>query len=352
MKKQRILHILYPDKFTVPFIHLINKEFNPDDHFFLCVSEPDRELLSSVNNVGYFRNPFRRNLIRNTALLLKKAKESTKIILHGNRMNFYFFIFPWLLKKTFWIIQGFEFSDESVEQESKNVGSFLKRFVLKRVYGHITHIEEDSEFANKCFRSSAKFFYSHGYLSNVVSERNESQVSEESVGSPTKVLVGNSTSPSNHHLSIFEMLLPYSESDIAIYCPLSYGYYDEYKEGIIKAGKEMFGKKFIPMTQFMKVDEYLAFLATIDIAVFNHKRQEAMGVTIQLLYNGKVVYMNKNTTSFRSLIKMGMKLFDNSLIESEGLLTRRDVQKNRELIYSYYSYDRLISSWRDIFNHQ
>ena len=51
----------------------------------------------------------------------------------------------------------------------------------------------------------------------------------------------------------------------------------EYKDGIY------FWRKFKPLVDFMPFDEYLNLLAKVDIAIFNHKRQQAMGNTTILL---------------------------------------------------------------------
>lgn len=352
MKRGNILHVLNPDKFTIPFIKLINSDFDNNHHFLFC-SKPNDEILLSADNITYLRNPYRKNFIRNTIIFYNRTRKSSKIILHGDRLNLYFFLFSRILRKTFWIIQGYEFTDTSVEEENKGFESLLKRFVLKRVYGHISHIEGDSKYANLFFKSNARFFFSPGYLSNIVEKHTflPNTVSKPYSASK-RILVGNSTSPTNHHSEIFEMLYPFRDENIEIYCPLSYGIYESYRDSITRKGSEMFGEKFIPIIHFMKLNDYLNFLKSIDIAIFNHKRQEAMGVTIQLLSHGKIVYMKKDTTAFREFERMGIRVFDNSLIKEEGLFKERDVSVNKDLVYSYYSYERLISSWTEIFEHR
>jgi hypothetical protein len=52
---------------------------------------------------------------------------------------------------------------------------------------------------------------------------------------------------------------------------------------VIAQGHEWFGDKLVPMTGFMPFEQYLEFLKSFDIAIFNHQRQQAMGNTITLL---------------------------------------------------------------------
>jgi hypothetical protein len=332
---------------------MVNKEFNPDEHLFLCCSKPDDTVLSSNNNVEFLLNPYRKNFIRNTFLFYRIIFKASGIILHGPHLLYYFLFCPWKLGKTYWIIQGYEIPDKITDMEEPGLNPFLNftnRFVLKRVYGHVTHIEGDSEFINRVYKSSAKLFYSPVYLSNIVSD-SKNRISEPGIRDDvTRILAGNSTSPTNNHDSILKMLLPYRDENIVIYCPLSYGIYHEYRDSVIRKAKELFGNKFVPMTEFMSIDEYLTFLGKIDIAVFNHQRQEAMGVTLQLLSLGKVIYMNKNTTSYRSFRGRGIKVFDNELIGQNGLYKGMDVSANPDLVRTSYNYDRLINSLSVVFN--
>ena len=347
--KKKILHILTPDKFTLPFIGMVNKEFGPANHLFLCTSDPNTSFPGGAANVRFLRNPYRKYFVQNTALFFRCISNATRIILHGNPLLFYFIVFPWLPARTYWVIYGYEIDDSHVRIERTWAERFVRWFVLRRIGGHITHIEGDSGHVNRLFKSKAKFFYSPIYLSNVSGPHAAANDKEERLKPPVRILAGNNTSPTNNHESIFKMLLPYKEEDIEIYCPLSYGLYNDYRDHVIAMGREYFGSRFIAMTEFMKPEEYLDFIEGIDIAVFNHQRQEGMGVIIQLLNYGKIVYMNGTTTSYKSFINRGFRVFDNSLILKEGLFKYRDVSDNPRLTEIYYSYNELVSSWGRIF---
>jgi dTDP-N-acetylfucosamine:lipid II N-acetylfucosaminyltransferase len=351
--KKKILHILLPDKFTIPFIRLINKEFNQEEHLFLCCSEPGKDLLQSASNIQFLLNPYRKNFYRNSRIFYKSIKEASKIILHGTPILYAFLLAPRYLRKTYWIIQGDELADELLGRKKtifKCFHNYLNSKLLKQVYGHISHIEGESHLANRFYNSSAKFFFSPAYLSNVVDLSEYHDNINPTKNEVTKILVGNSTSPTNNHISIFEMLIPYKEENFIIYCPLSYGIHVRHRDNVIKAGKALFGEKFVPLLDFMEIDEYMEFLKKIDIAIFNHYRQEAMGITLQLLSMSKIVFMNCTTTSYMSLIERGVNVFDNNLVKQGQLFIKRDTSKNPLLIYSYYNYSSLVESWSKIFN--
>lgn len=354
MKHKKILHILSPDKFTIPFVQFINKEFDSNNHIFLFVAEPDENVLAANKNVRFLNSRYRNNIFRNLAIFYSCITASSKIILHGNPVLFYFMLFPFILKKTYWIIYGYELGDSTKENGinvEEYINSFIKRFVLKRIYGHITHIRGDSQLANNRFKSSAKYFYSPVYLSNVATDCQPEITHLINSKKVRNILVGNSTSPTNNHIDIFNMLLQYKEDDIVIYCPLSYGIFLDYRDEVIRIGKELFGVKFIPLLDFMTIENYRLFLSDIDIAIFNHNRQEAMGVTVSLLALKKIVYMKPGTTAYLSLVERGIKVFDNTIIKNGELYKDRDVSVNICKIHEYYSVDVLKKSLNDIFNY-
>ena len=333
------LHVVTADKFVRPFYYFITDEMKWKDHHFLCLS--DREAPAEVaSNVSGMKRPVGRYLYCNSLLFWRYCLKADRIIMHGDTMLHFFAMFPWFLRKTSWVIYGQELY--SLDQSGTFIQK-LKRFVLSKVKYHITHIKGDSDLANQLLRSKAKFIYSPMYLSNVADTANfkPTNVAQK----PLKLMVGNSTDPTNNHKGIFEQILPFINDIESVFCPLSYGQYDEYKHQIAVLGKEMFGEKFHPFDEFIPLDDYKLKLADIDIAIFDHPRQEAMGVTITLLSMGKLVYVNPNTTSYESLTRRGFKIFDNNLITKEGLRTNRDVSENIPSIEEYYSKEVFEESW-------
>src|SRR5690606_7080247 len=96
--------------------------------------------------------------------------------------------------------------------------------------------------------------------------------------------------------------------DFNLYVPLSYGS-EDYKNRIIKKGKELFGSRFKPLEDFIPYQEYITFLKNIDILILNHRRQQGMGNTIQALGMGKKVFLNSITPQYHLFKKLGIKVF-------------------------------------------
>lgn len=333
-----ILHLIEPNKFTAPLTNFLGNDSRFKNHHFLSLSSNGIEETTQISS---FKSPISRNLFYNINKFLLLSSKADKIILHGPVMIHFLFVFPFFLNKLIWIINGYEFG---IISNGKGFYSKMARFVFKNVYGHFTHIKDDSDLANAILKSNAKFIYSPTYLSNLV-ETNCFYSEDISKKEKVNVLVGNSTDPTNNHVEIFNMLVEQIEEIDKVYCPLSYGIFQDYKDLVIKEGTKRFGDKFIALTDFMPIEEYTEFLKNIDVAIFHHNRQQAMGVTLSLLSLGKIVYSKKGTTSYHSLTERGFAIFDNGLIRKHGIKCNRNVYINKELLERYYSKDQLLESY-------
>ena len=347
VKKKFILHILAPDKFTLQLIPYLNKEMADYEQVFLAISKPDDESICALPNVLYLKNPHRKYFFSNTKLVYYYFRKASKIIIHGNPILYYFYLFQFALQKAYWVIYGHSDMGTKESNNKKNVHQFIKNRVLKKMFAHITHIEGDAETANEMFFSKARFYNSPMYLTNIINT--EDYKPEHKTTATKNILMGNSTDPSNCHFEMFDLLLPYKDEDILIYCPLSYGPYTAYKDSVMERAKELFKEKFIPLTEFMTLSEYRIFLNSIDVAVFNHKSQTAMGVTTSLLAMGKTVFAVAGTTSFLSLTSRGFHIFDINELAEGKLLKVHDVSPNVDLIKKYYSIENLQQSYRYIY---
>lgn len=170
------------------------------------------------------------------------------------------------------------------------------------------------------------------------------------------ILVGNSASPNNNHIEVFNILkntpLP---KDSKIIVPLSYGDIS-YKNDIIAMGKRMFGNKFQPLTYMLEMKDYVDLLASCSIVIFNHKRQQGAGNAVIALFLGSKVFMNPESLLYQQYVNEGLAVFPNSEIENEiakhGLinLNKEEVQRNRGLVLKNRSFDHYVSNTKALVN--
>ena len=323
-------------KFALPLVHFILNELKLDNHTFLIFNN-GHEISSEDKNIFVIQTPFRKNVIKNFLLYRKLIMNVDKIVLHGLPFLNLLLFFPFKWKKTSWVIHG----SDLYERLNKSKQKIYEKLVIGYFDRHITHIEGDSRLANKVFDSNTKFYYSPMYLSNVVQTANF-KISN-SKNSNYTLLLGNSLSTTNNHITLLKKLKAHKHQLGKIICPLSYGNDLAYRDEVIVLGVMLFGEIFQPLIEFMHPNEYEKLLETVDIALFDHWRQEAMGVTVSLLSLGKTVYMRSTTESYTSLVNRGFKVFDNQILLDEGL-KQQDVKENKVLLEKYYSLNTLKKS--------
>jgi dTDP-N-acetylfucosamine:lipid II N-acetylfucosaminyltransferase len=134
------------------------------------------------------------------------------------------------------------------------------------------------------------------------------------------------------------------DGSFMVFVPLAYGPPAQ-REIVLRAGERYFGERFIPMLELVPLKEYLVFLQSIDVAVFNHRRQQAMGNSISLLGMGKKLFIRRQTPQWELFTSMGVDVsaFDNGL---HATPQDKEVSKsNSALIAERFSESTLSQQW-------
>ncbi|MEP3560740.1 MAG: TDP-N-acetylfucosamine:lipid II N-acetylfucosaminyltransferase [Marinobacter sp.] len=286
------------------------------------------------------------------AKLIKQLHSAQKVILHGLfniRVVMILVLCPWVLSKCYWVIWGddlYQYKKATKAWRSR-LKEALRRFVIRRVGHLVTYIGGDVELARQWYGATGRYHECIMYLSNVVDPKMTASTSTNAHHEGWNILVGNSADPSNNHIEALERLLPFKDQAIKIYVPLSYGD-QNHAQKVISQGKQWFGDKFVPMTDFMPFEQYLEFLISLDIAIFNHRRQQAMGNTITLLGMGKTVFMRSDVSHWRFLKGLGIKLNDVDKLEL-CRIAPDEAKENAHIVRSYFSRATLVKQFLDIF---
>ncbi|SFR49270.1 TDP-N-acetylfucosamine:lipid II N-acetylfucosaminyltransferase [Thiomicrospira sp. ALE5] len=162
--------------------------------------------------------------------------------------------------------------------------------------------------------------------------------------SGSKVLVGNSASFTNNHLEAFELLQQLGNSEqsqLQVIAPLSYGD-DCCKQAVIEKGKAFFGDNFQPVTDFMPIDDYVALIKQCGFVVMNHKRQQAVGNIVIMLYLGARVFLREENPTYQMLKNTGAVINKvDELIAQPSLLktplTENEITNNIDVLYKHWS---------------
>lgn len=341
MINKKNIHIAMSDKFLPPLIDFIYSNFSKEKNKFYLYGQ-NREYDFLKNNdvsfldigaagVSYYQ-------------LLKEMYNADKIILHSlfsQKIIKILFFNPWLLKKCYWLMWGGDLYSEN--QGLSFTHKKYKSFVIKNMGYLLTYIPGDIEYARERFKAKGCYIENIGYLSNVCNvEVEDNKNNKENI----HILLGNSATESNEHIEALDILAKFKNSNIKIYVPLSYGN-SIYANQVIEYGKSIFNEKFIALTSFQPYEQYQRFLQSIDIAIFNHKRQQAMGNTINLLGMGKKVYLRKGTSQWDFFNINKIKIFDVEDFDIDSIYIMNENSKN---ISEKFSMKKLESHWRYLLN--
>lgn len=342
----KVLHVGTCDKFIPPFIQFIKENFKFEDHeFMLARGMSEGQLIDSPNITLAGNSKLSR--INYYKQVVIKMHHADKIIIHSFldfRLVQILFFSPWLLKKCYWVIWGVDLYTYKLHQHKENWErkEFFRRPVIKNMGHLVTYIPGDVELARKWYGAKGKYHECLMYLSNTYKALDVPSTQTGTIN----IQIGNSADSSNNHIEVLENLLPFKNENIKIYAPLSYGDKSHAKKVIAK-GKELFGDKFTALTDFMPFEEYLQFLGTVDIAIFNHKRQQAMGNTITLLSLGKTVFIRSDTTQWQFFKEKKIKVYNSINLD---FLDKKEHLDNIQKVKEYFSEENLINQLNLIFD--
>lgn len=347
------LHIMLNKAQITNYINFINENFNEEEHVFLVRGGEYNKKIKNKRVIEIKRikkNRFMQILVYSIAIQ-RVLYKGEKIHLHGlfnPIIVFLLFFQPWLLKKCNWIIWGGDLYSDKRRNKSlmTKIYEEMKKSCISKMNGFITSIEGDYDLAKKWYNVKGKYYDCIAYTSNIYVEKKQIKREEEKT---IYIQVGNSADPENNHEEILDDLEKYKNEDIKIICPLSYGS-EATQAKITKIGKEKFGEKFIPLVEFLELEEYFRILMRIDIAAFNHDRQQALGNITTLIGHGKKVYIKSDISTWKTLIKKEMKIFDIKKGIDLELLSDFEKESNKKKIKKYYSKEKLKEDWEKIFN--
>ncbi|MBK7212021.1 MAG: TDP-N-acetylfucosamine:lipid II N-acetylfucosaminyltransferase [Bacteroidales bacterium] len=275
------------------------KYINYDNHIFIFRKQKPKyrvEGSTLVDKLEFFDNIFTL-IFKLLPLALKANWVYIHYLPYGPSLLMYW-LFPKISKKATWIIWGgdvYIYRKKANTLYSKFYESLRKKVIP--IFPEIaSFIEFDALEAKRVYNSNALYFK---ILYPLPIELNDfSRTSAPNINENITILLGNSADPSNNHIEALKILSRFNSQRIKIICPLSYYSDKDYIESVIKFGNAIFENKFIPLLDLLGANEYSVLLQSIDIAIMNHDRQQALGNIIPLLYLGKKVFLKESVSTF------------------------------------------------------
>lgn len=342
MKKIKYLHVGVATVFFKPLLDVIDEEFDRDEHLFILSESISTEALRGEKNVIVF-NPNSLGAIYYYFLILFYLCFSKRAFFHGLfdlRLLVLLCVAPFWEGKMYWLAWGADLYDRYYESRTvrARVTKFFRALVIRRVKHIVTYLRGDYRRALEWFGCDADYHECLMYPSNTYKELGERKRVENCL----KILVGNSADPLNGHVEIFDMIAGRLPDNYKIYAPLSYG--DERsKTKVVIEGERRFGDRFIVLDRLMSSPEYARFLGSMDVILFNHPIQQAMGNTITALGLGKTVYLREGVSQWELFCDLGITVLPVDGVDCVRVI---DCSLNEEIVRSYFSMSNLVGQLR------
>jgi hypothetical protein len=161
-------------------------------------------------------------------------------------------------------------------------------------------------------------------------------------------------------VKLINYLSKFSNDDIEFDMPLAYGAYGingafggmDYVDSVSKYGKYVFGDKLHIISQNIPFEEYIRYLWSIDIAVFDFDRPCGLGNIRILLYMGKKLFLPAESKFYKFLQSVGIKVFDTNMIPFMSFEEFVSPPKDNDLtwIKEYLNNENSISHWQTMFD--
>ena len=306
------VHIFKNDHvYTIALLTFLQRNFDLKNHLFIFQCYPSEKNIP-IDSERIFYMPGFRNLLK-IKQLIGKSEQAFFHLLPMGPVIFFWCFYRKIFQKTVWIYWGADvYAGANRYKSLKHFIYHLCRWRIIRKIPHIAgFIKGDFDLLKKIYRTNATYHHVVYPLPtnfSLIDRLREKKTTGNNHG--VTIMVGNSGSESNHHREALRLLGKYRNNNIRIVCPLSYGGKNKsYPKKVIKEGYSIFGSNFIPLTDFLKPEDYTKLLLDVNIAVMNHDRQQGLGNSISLLYMGKKVYLRPETTSFKYFKENGVLVF-------------------------------------------
>lgn len=353
-----IIHLFPKSKFAEPFINFLEQNFDISRHEILLYENGPHDFSDEWFEQAYIYDMDAHDL----GWIYRKLQKAEKIIFHNLSVKtdtlFLLSLNKRFLNKSAWFIWGGDlycFRDKRTGL-AEHVVEYVRKRVIQTIPLFISWISSDCRLANLWYKTDSVNMPVAYYDEELVSVLSALKETPKKQSKTVKILVGNSATRTNNHAEVLDFLKKWAEDDIEIVAPLSYGD-SSYGDEIEEMGKAYFGNKFNAIRTFMSRGEYFSLLNEMDVVIFNHDRQQALGNIVALLSLGKKLYLRNSTTMWETLVDdMGFEIFTIEELKESTLndLKNMDndiIRKNEAIARKHYDLQERVKEWEAVFSY-
>jgi len=167
-------------------------------------------------------------------------------------------------------------------------------------------------------------------------------------GTTTNILLGHSGYCNDNHICVLESLKRFQSKNILIHLIFSYGN-AEYIESVERYINKNWPEKIMIHREFMKYEEYIAFLSQMDIAIFDATVSYALDNIIWLIELEKTIVLNRYGVIKKAFDENSIPYVCSDCLETmslDELVKKRDFSKIGDGM-KVPSFQDTIKRWKD-----
>ena len=350
MKRYKFIHLMWNKdanlKFYPNLIDTINTNFNEKDQLFVTPYEDVYYALhKKYDNVELFYS-----LVKSSCNIVHYClRKGQWVIIHGMASPL-LFLKPRDYKRIIWRTWGgdvhYVYKDgEIVKNAIKKILEICKKSVVKRFFAvGIANTVDDVDI-KQTFGDIKTFRLDYpkrecDYLLNATYIFPKS-------ANLINILIGHSGYANDHHINILKSLEKFRNENIQIHMILSYGDKDYIKSVEDYVGSN-WSTKVIIHKNFMKFCDYIKFLSTMHIAVFDATNSYALGNISWLIKLKKTLVVNRNGVIKKAFDRDNVPYIcsdDLKDISFDELIKERDYSKMNDGM-KILTYNQNVEMWR------
>lgn len=358
---KKILHLITHDIFTAGYINFMKIYMKEYDHTFIvsalsCSKDEsiEQKLINEDNVIRYSSGKW----LAFSPEIKRILKQTDKIIVSGI-FGFEQMIYFWprsAFEKMYLQYWGGDFyqvrDDVSIKDWRRKICRHMLISCFKRSYGAIYLIHGEYEKYKEITGITKTHVFVATMPGDPLKEFDYTAYRNCDITTPIRIVVGNSATYENQHIEVFRKLEHLKDEPIEIFCPLSYGE-DGCAEEIKQAGKNMFGDKFHPITDWMELHEYKKFLASCHVGIFNNNRQQAMGNIFTMLQLCRKLYLKSNTSMYESYVNRGFVVHEVDELDTitlDELKNFSEKENNMRIAEEWTYMNNTVNEWKSVFD--
>lgn len=371
-----ILHIIIDQKFIDTAYNIFERLYPGKNEYILPTLDKEIKYIrkTKFKKLSYFeliKKDFYKNLNKYDFVvihcltnickyIIARAPSNIKFVWIGWGSDYYQFINKdLLLKDTKKLKRKHDIENFINDLKKINFKKFIKAILVNIIFKDINKLINKIDYFAPVlyedyvlFKNSIKFKTSIKYIEWNYGTLEENFVQDFNLKvKANNILVGNSASYENNHLETFNLLKKFNLFNRKIIAPLSYGN-KKYCQEIINYGKNIFKDNFYPLVDFFDLKDYINIISSCNIVIMNHKRQQALGNIITMLYAGAKVFLDKENTIYSFFKRNGVYIFTIDDINQQNLDSKLDedkIIKNREILINLWGEKTILEKTKNLF---